>query len=110
MNENTIVGRNLKSLREANGYTQDQLASYLGIQRTTYKNYELGDREAPIEVLEKACNIMGCELDVLFYENEEAVKDMLVCAFRADSLNREDMNEVAAFKKIVLNYMKMKRL
>ena len=35
---------------------------------------------------------------------------MLVCAFRADNLSVNDMKEVAAFKNIVLNYMKMERL
>ena len=44
MNEKEIVARNLKSLREANGFTQERLANYLGIGRSAYSNYELGDR------------------------------------------------------------------
>ena len=57
MNENQIIGRNMKALREANSYTQEQVAAYLGINRSAYANYETGEREAPIDVLEKACNL-----------------------------------------------------
>lgn len=110
MNENQIIGRNMKALREANSYTQEQVAAYLGINRSAYANYETGEREAPIDVLEKACNLFGCEMELLFDQDEKAVKNMLVCAFRADNLSENDLREVSAFKEIVLNYMKMERL
>lgn len=105
-----VVGRNLKALREANGYTQEQVANFLSIGRSAYANYEAGERETPMEVMERARELFGCELALLFDEDEQAVKNMLVCAFRADNLSVNDMKEVAAFKNIVLNYMKMERL
>lgn len=105
-----VVGRNLKALREANGYTQEQVANFLGIGRSAYANYEAGERETPMEVMERASELFCCELALLFDEDEQAVKNMLVCAFRADNLSVNDMKEVAAFKNIVLNYMKMERL
>ena len=105
-----VVGRNLKALCEANGYTQEQVANFLGIGRSAYANYEAGERETPMEVMERASELFGCELALLFDEDEQAVKNMLVCAFRADNLSVNDMKEVAAFKNIVLNYMKMERL
>lgn len=110
MKQTNVVGSNLKALREANGYTQEQVASFLGVQRSAYANYETGDREAPIELLEKASKLMGCELELLFDEDKDAVRNMLKCAFRADNLSVNDMKEVAAFKNIVLNYLKMERL
>lgn len=110
MEEKMIVGRNLKALREANGYTQEQVANFLGIGRSAYANYEAGERETPMEVMERASELFGCELALLFDEDEQAVKNMLVCAFRADNLSVNDMKEVAAFKNIVLNYLKMERL
>ncbi len=97
-------------MREANGYTQGQVASYLGINRSAYANYETGEREAPVDVLEKSCNLFGCEMEMLFDPDEKAVRNMLVCAFRADNLSTDDLREVSAFKEIVLNYMKMERL
>lgn len=106
----SIIGRNMKALREANGYTQGQVSDYFGVKRSAYANYEAGEREAPLELLEKAADLFGCELGLLFEEDESAVRNMLVCAFRADNLNVEDMREVAAFKSIVMNYLKMERM
>ena len=107
---NKIIGQNLKVLREANKFTQEKVAEFLGVGRSAYANYEAGDREAPIDVLEQACKLFGCELDVLFSEDKSALQGMLVCAFRAEDLCESDMKEVAAFKSVVLNYMKMQRL
>ena len=107
---NTITGRNLKALREANGYTQEKMAEYLGVGRSAYANYEAGERETPLEVLQKAADLFGCELALLFEEDETAVRNMLVCAFRADDLSADDMREVASFKSVVMNYLKMERL
>ncbi len=110
MEEKLIIGRNLKLLREANGFTQQQVADSLNIQRSAYANYESGERETPINILEKAAELFGCELAILFDEDANAVKDMLVCAFRADDITPDDLREIAAFKNIVLNYLKTQRL
>ena len=110
MEINQIVGRNLKLLREYNNFTQQQVANFLGIQRSTYANYEIGEREAPVDILEKVCELMGAELYQLFNEDETAVKDALLCSFRAENLCDIDLQEIARFKNIVLNYLKMKRI
>ncbi len=106
----TSVSNNLKILREANGYTQDQIAQFLAINRSTYSNYESGDREAPIQILEKIADLYGCELICLFSENEQDLKATLVSAFRIDELQNSDMIEIANFKKIIKNYTKMDQL
>lgn len=110
INMNAVVGRNLRTLREANGYTQADVAAFLDINRSAYANYESGDREAPLEVLENVSALFGCELPLLFEEDEVALQDVLTCAFRADNLDKNDMKEVADFKNVVLNYLKMERL
>jgi len=106
----TVIGRNLKSLRTANGYTQEKVSEFLGINRSAYANYESGEREAPLEVLEKAVALFGCELGLLFEEDKNDVDEMLTCAFRADDINTNDMKEIAEFKNLVLNYLKMGKL
>ena len=106
-----VIGRNLKVLREANDLTQEQMSSYLGIGRSAYANYEAGEREAPLEVLERSAALLGCELELLFEQDVETVKDrMMVCAFRTDGLTEGDMKEVARFKQVVLEYMKMQKM
>ena len=106
-----VIGRNLKVLREANDLTQEQMSSYLSIGRSAYANYEAGEREAPLEVLERSASLLGCELELLFEPDVETVKDqMMVCAFRTEGLTESDMKEVARFKQVVLEYMKMQKM
>ena len=107
---NALVGNNLKRLRKFNNFSQEQVVKYLGINRSTYSNYELGEREAPFEILEKVSHLYGCELYILFEESEEVFNDALVCTFRVDNLSNSDLQEIADFKDIVKSYLKISRL
>ena len=104
------IGRILKECREYNSFTADQVATFLNIGRSTYSNYEAGLREAPLEVLEKCSNLYGCDLDLFFEEKPLSEGDMLICAFRVDDVSSSDMQEVALFKNIVKNYLKIDKL
>ena len=106
-----LIDRNLKLFRNYNKFTQEQVSEYLSLNnRSTYSNYESGDREAPLEVLEKCAALYGCDLSLFFEENEEAVKEVLICAFRVDNLESLDIEEIARFKNIVNNYIKLNSL
>ena len=107
---NKIIGQNLCKLRKANNFTQEQIADYLGINRSTYSNYELGEREMPFDLLEQAADLLGCELSILLEENEAIVDEMMLCSFRIDNLSSDDLTQIATFKRIVKNYMKMNQL
>lgn len=107
---NKIIGQNLCKLRKANNFTQEQVAEYLNINRSTYSNYELGEREMPFDLLEQVADLLGCDLAVLMEENEEAVDEMMICSFRVNDLATDDLNQIAVFKRIVKNYMKMNEL
>ena len=106
-----LIGKNLKAYREYNQFTQEQVAKFLGLNnRSTYSNYESGDREAPLDVLEKCAELYGCDLANFFEEDEAEFKEKLICAFRVDNLSPEDMLEIAKFKTIVKNYIKLNNL
>ena len=105
-----IIANNLKLLRENSGYTQKQIAEYLGVNRSAYANYESGDRTAPLSVLESVAKFFGVDLSLLFADNENSVQSMLLCAFRADNLCVEDMKQVADFKDIAMSYLKLIKL
>ena len=76
---NKIIGQNLCKLRKANNFTQEQVAEYLGINRSTYSNYELGEREMPFELLERAADLFGCDLVLLLEENKELILQKQRC-------------------------------
>lgn len=104
------IATNLKKLREAARYTQDEVSQALGITRSAYSNYESGEREAPYDVLEKVSDLFGCDMYILFEENENADAMILVSAFRLDGLTDEDAAEIVRFKDIVKSYLKMEAI
>lgn len=104
------IARNLKKLRETARYTQDEVAQALGITRSAYSNYESGDREVPYDVIEKASDFFGCDMTVLFEDNENVDAMILASAFRIDGIAPEDAGEIMRFKDIVKSYLKMEAM
>ena len=105
-----VIARNIKKLRETARYTQDEVAQALGITRSAYSNYESGDREAPYDVIEKASDFFGCDMAVLFEENENVDAMILASAFRLDGMPADDAAEIMRFKDIVKSYLKMEAI
>lgn len=102
-----IIARNLKKLREAARYTQEEVANALSITRSAYSNYESGEREMPYDALEKASDLFGCEMSFLFEENDNTDALIFASAFRIDGINPMDAIEILRFKDIVKSYLKM---
>ena len=105
-----IIARNIKKLRETARYTQDEVAQALGVTRSAYSNYESGDREVPYDVIEKASDFFGCDMAVLFEENENVDAMIVVSAFRLDGMTADDAAEIMRFKDIVKSYLKMEAI
>ena len=105
-----IIARNIKKLRETARYTQDEVAQALGVTRSAYSNYESGDREVPYDVIEKASDFFGCDMAVLFEENENVDVMILASAFRLDGMTDDDAAEIMRFKDIVKSYLKMEAI
>ena len=107
MEDRLIIAKNIKLLRQASNYTQENVASFLGIGRSAYSNYESGDRELPLSCMEKLADLYGCDAYMLYEENESVIEDMLATAFRVDNLSPADMEQIAAFKRVVKNSLMM---
>lgn len=107
---NQIIGENLKKIRELSGFTQEQTAKAIGIERSAYSNYEGGTREIPYGILESISNLFGCEPFILYEDNVEADNEIMATAFRISDLDDNDLKEIAHFKDIVKSYIKMERI
>ena len=106
----STIARNLKKLREAARYTQNEMAQALGVKRSAYSNYETGDREVPYEVIEKASDFFCCDMTALFEENENVDAMILTTAFQLDGMTADDAIEIMRFKDIVKSYLKMEAI
>lgn len=100
----------IKGLRERSGYTQEKVANFLEINRELISFYETGEREVPLEVLEKLSDLFGVELSIFFSESTEEAMADVAFAFRKDSISESDMQKLTEFGKIVKNYIKINRL
>ena len=107
-----IVSRNFKFLRDKLGLTQQEMADYLGLgSRESISQYENGDREIPLGVMESCCNLFGIDLIDMFEEDEDKVKTNIhFVAFRAEKLCQNDLSIISQFQKIIGNYQRMKRI
>ena len=110
MNDKLIIARNIKLMRQANNLTQEAVADFLGTGRSAYSNYESGTRELPIAAMEKLADLYSCDIYTLYEENSDVVENMLATAFRVDNLSPEDMAQIASFKRVVKNYLKLDML
>ena len=59
----------LRQLREAKGLLQKDIASYLGVDRTTYVKYERGDSEPSFQTLTKLADFFGVSVDYILNRN-----------------------------------------
>lgn len=108
-NLNLVIGQNIKTLREKMGLTQEALAQYLGTKREYIGYYEIGHRNIPSAQLTKLANLF-CMNEYDFYEEDAQNKNINIAfAFRADELHAQDLESIAQFKKIVRNYLSMKK-
>lgn len=61
----SLISRRLKELRTLHNYTQDYVASALGIVRQTYSHYETGKRTPNSEILFKLAGLYNISIDDL---------------------------------------------
>ncbi len=110
MNQDQIIGKNLQALRQKLGFTQDQVAEYLGITRVELSYYETGSRAIPTALMAPLANLYGVD-EYDFYEEDLKLSSInLALAFRAENIKSTDLEQIAKFKKIVRNYLSMKSL
>ena len=57
----TDIGSTIQRLREAKGYTQDQLAEKLFVSRQTVSNYERNKSQPSLEMVERIAEIFDMD-------------------------------------------------
>lgn len=105
MNE---IGKKLRALRKARGFSQQQLADYLESKRSTISNYEIGRRNPSLPELQRIAEFLGVSLEYFGMEKERNVYDLIARAkmvFEDDKIPSEEKAEV--YKEVMRLYLKM---
>lgn len=101
------IAKKIKVLRKTRGYTQQQLADLLGVQRATISNYEIGRRSPHIKELARLAELLGVNLEYFGVCNDD-VADLLAKArivFDDDNIPTEDKAKV--YKDILKLYLEL---
>ena len=98
----------LKKLRKDSKLTQDQLAKYLNVDQSMITKLENGTRALSVTLIDKICSLFGCSEDYLFGKSSDYIP--LNFAFRANSIQTEDLQSIAAVNKIAMNIRYMNEM
>ncbi len=98
------MSENIRVLRKKLGYTQEQIAEYLGISTAAVTQYETGARVVPASTVSKLALLFNTDEYELYQEEPQQQQLLSAFAFRADELQPEDLKSISEFKKVVLNY------
>lgn len=71
------IGVRLAAIRKAKGLTQSELAAYLGLNRTTLTQIELGNRDITAVELRKCSDILGFSIDELLADEFKMEEEIL---------------------------------
>lgn len=102
--ENATIGKRLQSVRDSLGFTQAQVAKYLGTSREAISYIETGMRPVSTVMLQKLADLYGYRFSRFLDETvEEGENPEVALAFRTRELSDNDLEIIAQIKRIVIN-------
>lgn len=99
-----MLAENIRNLRKKLGYTQEQIAVFLGVSTAAVTQYETGVRVIPTTTVSKLALLFNIDEYELYQEEPQQQQLLSAFAFRADELQSKDLKSISEFKKVVLNY------
>jgi len=101
----TALGKRIRELREICGFSQEQVAQYLGISRPAATTIENGTRNVTAQELAKLAKLFGCSTDSLVeadkpQPSKNSEKTALI-ARAAGNLDEKDLDEVLKFAEFL---------
>lgn len=93
-----------KKLRTDNGYTQQELATKIGVSRSAIGMYENGEREPDFETLEAIADFFNVDMDFLMGRSNKITT--IAAHHDNPEWTEEELDEIEEFKKYVLSKRK----
>jgi len=106
MNENkdrAKLGASLREAREYQGFSQEDVAKYLGIPRSAISLIETGDRRVDVLELRKLATLYRCTIEELTGQSpvRSEPDSVKMVARAAAALSPEDRSEVLRFAQFL---------
>lgn len=101
---NATISKRLRSVRDSLGFTQEQVATYLGTSREAISYIETGTRPISTMMLQKLADLYGYKFSHFVDETiEEETSPQVSMAFRTRDLSNNDLEIIAQIKRIAMN-------
>ena len=101
--DNKAIGKRLQSIRESTGFTQEQVAKYLGTKREIISYIETGARPVSTLMLQRLADLYGYKFSYFVDESVKEDGPQVAKAFRVSDLSDRDLPIIAQVKRIALN-------
>ena len=88
------VNERIRELREQMHLSQDYVAKYLGMNRSSYTQLENENRKIMADDISKLCILFGVSADTLLGENEEVEAPVTMFARSFANLSETDQAEI----------------
>ncbi len=102
--ERLSLGARLKDARTYRGFSQEEVAKYLGVSRSSVSLMETGQRGVDTLELQKLARLYECSIDELVADDQSpaaAAPGIAMVARAAAQLSPEDQEEVVRFAKFL---------
>ena len=102
------IGKNMADMRSKFSLTQKEIAQVVGVNVSTYKHYELGDRCTPLAVIRDLANFYKISTDY-FFENmpELSTKEELEISRRAFDVSQNKSQMIGDIKNFAEGMAKL---
>ena len=102
------IGKNMADMRSKFNLTQKDIAQVVGVNVSTYKHYELGDRCTPLAVIRDLANFYKISTDY-FFENmpELSTKEELEISRRAFDVSQNKSQMIGDIKNFAEGMAKL---
>jgi len=102
------IGRRLRELRSQRGFTQKQVAKYLGINQKQLACYEKGTGIISIDILERLAGLYGCDYRYILGDDKSS-GEQITASFGTYKISDEDLEVIAFVNQFVMNLDAMYR-
>ena len=105
------LGSNIRTLRENMGLSQQLLADYLGVSRGEVSYFETEARKPNLTIMRKLSDLFGVSLADLLSTEPTIQALNAAFAFRsAGPISLVHLEQIASFRRIVSNYVRLDNL
>lgn len=97
------IGKKIKTLRLAKPLTQNELASILGVSKSTMSNYERNISTPDPDTIIKLAKYFDVTVDFLFNEKSDKPKDIIkegIAYHPEKSLSKDESNVLVYYRRL----------